>query len=130
MAINNWTKAIFEGRAITIYGDGNQTRDFTYVEDIIDGTIKAAETNGVEGEIFNLGAGSRISVNEVVRILIDVSGIGSIQIIYQQPKLGDVRDTHANISKASKMLGFRPKTRIKEGLEKFILWYKKNRLKI
>jgi len=128
MAIHKWTKAIFESKPITIYGDGRQTRDFTFVSDIIDGTMKAAKAEDVSGEIFNLGGGTRVSVSNVVKLLINASGVDNVQVVYEPPKLGDVPDTHADITKARKMLNFNPKVQIKEGLKRFIEWYKKYKL--
>ena len=124
MAIHKWTRAVFEGKSITIYGDGNQTRDFTYISDVIDGTVKASEVEGIEGEIFNIGGGSRISVNNVVKMLIDRCRVPDAQIIYESSKAGDVKDTHTNITKARKILGFNPKVGLKEGLSRFIKWFK------
>jgi len=128
MAIYRWTRAIFEGKPLTIYGNGHQTRDFTYIDDIINGTIRAAETEEIEGEIFNLGAGSRISVNEVVNLLVELTNVNNVEIVHETPKLGDVYDTHANITKAKKLLGFNPRVRIKDGLNRFVEWYKKDKL--
>jgi len=128
MAIYKWTQAIFEGKPVTIYGDGTQTRDFTFITDIISGTIKAAEVEGIDGETFNLGGGSRVSVNNVVKLLIQISGVEDVQVNYEPPKLGDVSDTHADINKARKILGFNPRVPLKEGLKCFIEWYKKYKL--
>lgn len=100
MAIHKWTKAIFENKPITIYGDGTQSRDFTFISDIIDGTIRAAEVEDIGGEIFNLGGGTRVSVNDVVKLLIETSEVDNVQIIYEPPKLGDVSNTHADIKKS------------------------------
>lgn len=128
MAIHKWTKAIFKGKPITIYGDGKQTRDFTFIGDIVDGTIKVAETENVHGEIFNLGGGTRLSINNVVKLLIGTSEVDNVQVIYEPPKLGEVSDTHADITKARKMIGFNPKVKLKEGVKCFIEWYKKYKL--
>jgi UDP-glucose 4-epimerase len=130
MAIHKWTKAIFEDKPIVIYGDGNQTRDFTYIDDIIDGTISAAETDGIEGETINLGGGSRTNITEVVKSLIELSNVDNFKVIHEPPKLGDVYDTHADITKAKKLLGFKPNTYIRDGLTLFIEWYKGNKLRV
>ena len=124
MGIYRWTKAIFEGKPIPIYGYGKQTRDFMYISDCIDGTIKAAETDGIEGEVCNLGSGKRTSVNETVRLLIKISDVDNVQEIHEPPKLGDVLATHADISKARRLLGFCPKVRLEDGLKLFVEWYK------
>jgi UDP-glucose 4-epimerase len=123
MAIYTWTKAILEGRPVTVYGDGNQTRDFTYVDDIVEGTCEAAQGEGVEGQVFNLGGGCRISVNETVKMLADLSGVSRSRIIHDRSKPGDVRHTHADIAKARKMLDFDPKVQVEYGLGKFVAWY-------
>lgn len=124
MAFRKWVKAISEGKPLTVYGDGNQTRDFTYIRDVVDGTIKAAEAEDIEGEIFNIGGGSRISMNDVVRMLIELLGVDDVQVVHESSKAGDVRDTQADISKASKVLGYRPKFHLKEGLRIFVNWYR------
>lgn len=124
MAFYRWARQIFEGKPITIYGDGTQTRDFTYIADVIDATIKAAEIDEIEGEIFNIGGGSRVSINDAVKSLIEISEVDDVQIRYEPPKLGDVKDTHADISKARRLLGFKPNVGLEEGLRNFVEWYK------
>jgi len=124
MAIHKWTEAIFENTPITVYGDGTQTRDFTFISDIIDGTIRAAEVDDIDGEIFNLGRGTMVSVNNVVKMLIETSEVDNVKIVYEPPKLGDLSNTHADITKARKILGFNPRVQLKEGLKRFIEWYK------
>ena len=126
MAFYKWTRQIFEKKRITIYGNGTQTRDFTHIGDAINGTIKATETDGIEGEVFNIGGGSRISVNDVVNLLIKLIGINA-EIAYWPPKLGDVPDTHADISKAKEILGYSPKVSLEGGLKRFINWFKKTK---
>ena len=126
MAFHKWARQIFEGKTITIYGEGTQTRDFTHIDDAIDGTIKAAEAEGIEGEVFNIGGGSNISVNDAVYLLIKLIGINP-GIAYEPKKLGDVQDTHADISKAKEILGYSPKVGVKEGLKRFIKWFKETK---
>jgi UDP-glucose 4-epimerase len=128
MAFHKWTKAIFRKKPVTIYGDGKQSRDFTFISDIINGTIKAVETEDIGGEIFNLGRGTNTSVNNVVKLLIETSEVDNVQIVYEPHKLGDVSNTHADITKARKKLGFNPTVQLKEGLKQFIEWYKKYNL--
>jgi UDP-glucose 4-epimerase len=123
MAIHKWVKQIFHNERITIYGDGNQTRDFTYIDDVVDATIKAAYVENIDGEIFNIGGGSNKSVNQVVRLLTKLTGM-NVEIIYEPEQVGDVSHTYADVSKAKKILGYEPKTKLEEGLKKFIDWYK------
>ena len=107
-----------------IYGDGKQTRDFTYIDDIIDGTLKASEINDAEGEIFNLGGGSRTSLIRINEMLLKLTCKEDIVPIYEDSKIGDVHDTYANISKSRKILGYNPNMSIKEGLKQFVDWFK------
>jgi UDP-glucose 4-epimerase len=125
MAFYKWIRCYFEHKPIVIYGDGKQTRDFTFVADIIQGTLRAAEVEKIGGEVFNLGGGSRVTVNEVVqRLLKELDTNDTAQVVYESAKLGDVPDTHANIEKAKKMLGFKPTTRIEDGLKLYVEWYR------
>ena len=124
MAFHKWTKALSENKPIIIYGDGKQSRDFTFVSDIINGTIKAAETDDIGGEIFNLGGGSNVTVNYAVDLLTKEFGSDTDQIIYETSKLGDVSDTYANIKKAQELIGFNPTTKLKDGLKLFVNWYR------
>jgi UDP-glucose 4-epimerase len=127
MAIYRWTEQMFEGRPLTIYGDGRQARDFTYVEDAVSATLRAAEVEGVDGEVLNVGGGRRVSVNEVVGILAKVAG-AEVKLAYEPSRLGDVEATHADISKARRLLDFEPRTKLEDGLREFIKWYKAHRL--
>lgn len=125
-AIYKFTKLIFEGKPITIYGVGNQTRDFTYISDIVNGTILTVENN-ISGGIFNLGSGKRVSVNELVRILQEAVGKNA-KTIYVERQAGDVSDTWANIEKARRILGYNPVIDVKSGVRKFVTWFLKNLL--
>jgi UDP-glucose 4-epimerase len=120
MGIHKFVKAIFNGEEITVFGDGTQTRDFTFVDDAIEANILAAN-NDVVGEVFNVGGGSRISVNELIEEIGDITG-KKAKIKYIEKQKGDVRDTLADVSKARKELKWKPKTGITEGLEWFIKW--------
>ncbi|MEM2111224.1 MAG: SDR family NAD(P)-dependent oxidoreductase [Candidatus Bathyarchaeia archaeon] len=128
MAIHKWVRQIFSNKPVTIYGDGNQTRDFTYVEDIIRATVKAAEVDKADGETFDIGAGCYSSINEVVRLLADLTGI-NFEVIHEHPKIADVPHTCADISKARRLLGYEPNTKIEEGLQRFISWYKTHKIR-
>jgi len=124
MAIHKWIQRLYQNKPPVIYGDGKQTRDFTYIDDIIDGTLKSAETEGIEKAIFNLGSGSNMSVNTVVELLLKLTDKTDIKPIYTQPKLGDVPHTHADTSKARNLLGYNPKVPFESGIQQFIKWYK------
>jgi UDP-glucose 4-epimerase len=120
MAIHKFVKAILNNEEIIVYGDGEQTRDFTYVDDAVEANILTANRE-IEGEVFNVGGGSRISVNELIGIMERAIGRRA-KVKYTEKQKGDVRDTWADVSKAEKVLGWMPKTKIEEGLEKYITW--------
>ena len=118
MAIHKFVKAILNDEEITVYGDGKQTRDFTYVDDAVEATILAAEDT-IMGEVFNVGGGSRISVNELIE-QIEIIVKHETKLKYGEKQRGDVGDTLADTSKAGKLLGWKPMTNIDKGLEKYI----------
>ena len=120
MAIHKFVTAILNGDEITIFGYGTQTRDFTFVDDVVKANILAAESDSV-GEIFNIGGGSRISVSNLINEIEKIVG-KKAKIKYIEKQKGDVRDTLADVSKAEKGLGWKPKTEINRGLERFIKW--------
>lgn len=122
MAIAKFTRKIFNNEEIEIYGDGKQTRDFTYVSDAAEVTINAAESRFL-GEVFNIGGGSRISVNELINILEKEIG-KKAKIKYVERQCGDMENTLADISKAKKLLNYSPKVNIKVGIKKYIEWFK------
>ncbi len=123
MAIHKFVKAILNGEEIAVYGDGTQTRDFTYVEDAVEANISAVRSK-VVGEVFNIGGGSRIKVNELIEQIEEIAN-KKADIRYIENQKGDVRDTWADVSKAEKMLHWVPKVDIISGLNRFIGWYKR-----
>jgi UDP-glucose 4-epimerase len=123
MAIHKFVKAILNDEKITVYGDGTQTRDFTYVVDAVEANILAARGN-VVGEVFNIGGGSRISMNELIKLM-EVMVDKRANIKYIEKQKGDVRDTWADVSKAKEILHWVPKVNINNGFKRFIEWYKR-----
>ena len=123
MAIHRWTKQLFSGKPLTVYGDGRQTRDFTYVSDIVSGILLASEWEGGRYEVFNLGAGRNYSVLEVIRVLGEVAGVEP-KLSFEKPKAGDVPHTYADIRKAERELGFKPRVDLREGLRRFVEWFR------
>lgn len=115
MAFNRFITAILKDKEIHLYGDGEQTRDFTYISDIIEANILAME-RGKEGEAYNIGGGSRISINGVLRILKDIGG-KEPDVRYMEAQKGDMRHTYADIKKAKNELGFSTHVRLEEGLK-------------
>ena len=120
MAISKFVRAILNGEEITVYGNGTQTRDFTFVDDIVEATLLAAKGN-IVGEVFNVGGGSRISVNELIGIMENIIG-KKAKVKYVEKQKGDVRDTLADITKTTRLLKWIPKIKIDEGLRGQIKW--------
>jgi len=121
--ISLFIKALIEGTRPTIYGDGGQTRDFTFVTNVVDGVLRAAETPGVGGEVFNVATGGRVSLNELLATLKRIIG-SDVEAIYQEARTGDVRDSQADISKAERLLGYRPLVGLEEGLRETVAWFR------
>ncbi len=119
--ISLFASALLEGRQPIIYGDGEQTRDFTYVANVVDGVLRACEADGVAGEVFNVATGQRISLNELLAIMNRLVGTG-LTAIYKEPRAGDVRDSLADISKAGRLLGYAPSVPLDEGLRLTLDW--------
>lgn len=115
MAFHRFCKAIIEQRPLCVYGDGKQTRDFTYVADIVEANIRAARMEGVEGEVMNIAGGSRVSMHEVLQLLHEVSG-RPIRVEFGDKQHGDVAHTYADTSRAERLLGYRPCVSLREGL--------------
>jgi UDP-N-acetylglucosamine/UDP-N-acetyl-alpha-D-glucosaminouronate 4-epimerase len=121
--ISVFATALLENRPPTIYGDGGQTRDFTYVANVVDGVLRACEAPNVSGEIINVATGGRISLNELFRTMRGIVG-GTVEPKYVEARAGDVRDSQADISKAKRLLGYQPIVPFEEGLERTIEWYR------
>ncbi|MDA4136363.1 MAG: GDP-mannose 4,6-dehydratase [Thaumarchaeota archaeon] len=123
--IHRFAKGLAEGRAPVIQGDGSHTRDFTYVTDIVDATILAAESEGLGGEVFNIGFGSRTSISELAEKLIQLMEPGGkISPKYVEEGKGEFPHTQASNEKARKLLHWEPKVSLDEGLKLFVDWYR------
>lgn len=114
MAFMQFIKAVLTDREITVYGDGSQTRDFTYIDDIVDASISCIESN-LSQEILNIGGGFVVSINDILKLLMDISQT-KLKILYTPQQKGDVIHTEADISKATRLIDYQPKTKIKDGL--------------
>ena len=126
LAIHKFTKAIIEEKEIPFYGDGTTQRDYTYIDDIIDGVLKSIiylEKNENIYEIINLGESETISLRKMVKTLENEIGKKAVlKKLSMQP--GDVNRTFADISKAKELIGYDPKTKFEEGIKKFVNWYR------
>ena len=120
--------AILEHRSPAIYGDGEQSRDFTYVEDVVNLNLKAARAPGVSGRVFNGGNGGRITLNQAWELLQRFEGV-SIAPVYGPPRPGDVRDSQADTTAACTQLGYSPQFTFEEGLRLTLEWFRARRQK-
>jgi nucleoside-diphosphate-sugar epimerase len=121
--ISLFISGLCENRRPHIYGDGEQTRDFTYVANVVDGVLRACTAPLASGEVINVATGGRISLNHLFRTVKDVVG-ATVEPIYGPPRAGDVRDSQADISKARQILGYEPLVTFEQGLERTISWYR------
>ncbi len=121
--ISVFATALIEGRSPRIYGDGEQTRDFTYVANVVDGVLRACEAPKASGEVINVATGGRISLNTLFRTMRDVIG-SDVEPTYEEARKGDVRDSQADIRKAKELLGYEPTVSFEEGLSRTIEWYR------
>ena len=117
--IPKFIRLMLDGERPVIYGDGEQSRDFTYIDNVIRANVLAAEGD-VSGEVFNTGCGGRYTINELVDALNELLG-ADLEPIYDDPRPGDVRHSHADISKARDLLGYDPKVDFVEGLERTVV---------
>ena len=124
LAIHKFARLIEEGKAIPVFGDGTMMRDFTYIDDIVNGTVAAMEK--CEGfKIYNLGESRPISVNDLIAEIEKALGRKAVKE-YQAVQAGDVERTYADVSKAVNELGYNPSTAIEEGLRLFVAWFRQN----
>jgi nucleoside-diphosphate-sugar epimerase len=119
--ISLFSTALLEGRRPTIYGDGEQTRDFTYVAKVVDGVLRACEAKGAAGEVINVATGGRISLNQLVAAMNTIVGT-NLRPIYKEARKGDVKHSQADISKAKRLLGYTPTVTLEEGLRHTLDW--------
>jgi len=123
--IPKFIQAMLRGEAPTIYGDGEQTRDFTYIDNAVEANLLACKSDQVgRGEVINIACGERYSLNQLVGELNDILGT-SISSVYSDPKPGDVKHSLADIERAKNLLGYQVKVGFREGLEHTVEWFKK-----
>ena len=121
--ISVFATALIENRSATIYGDGGQTRDFTYVANVVDGALRACDASGVSGEIINVATGGRISLNQLFETMKRLVG-ATAEPMYVEARTGDVRDSQADISKARRLLAYTPLVSFEDGLQRTVDWYR------
>ena len=121
--ISVFATALLENRPPTIYCDGEQTRDFTYVVNVVDGVLRACEAPGANGEIINVATGGRISLNQLFEEMRRLVG-GDARPVYADARAGDVLDSQADITKARELLGYEPIVAFEQGLQQTVEWYR------
>jgi nucleoside-diphosphate-sugar epimerase len=123
--ISLFVKWLLAGERPTIYGDGEQTRDFTYVANVVDGVLRACDAPGASGESINVATEGRVSLNQLLRELQQIIGT-NLEAVYGPPRLGDVRDSQASIAKARRLLGYEPRVPFEEGLRRTVAWFRES----
>jgi len=121
--LSRFTNAFLQEEPPVVFGDGEQSRDFTYVENAVQANLVACEAPAASGNVFNIGTGDRYTLNQTLEILRRLSG-RNLQAKYEPPREGDIRDSQADISAARQVLGYEPTVRFEEGLERTYEWYR------
>ena len=117
--------AVLQGRRPAIYGDGLQSRDFTYVQNVVEANVLACTAPGIAGEVFNVACGDRITVNSMLQQINKILG-KDIQPIYAEPRAGDIKHSQADITKAQQKFGYKPRVSFEDGLRRTVEWYREN----
>jgi nucleoside-diphosphate-sugar epimerase len=127
--ISLFIRALVEGRAPTIFGDGGQTRDFTYVANVVDGVLRACHAPDASGEVINVATGGRISLNQLFEVVKELTG-ATVAPVYAETRTGDVRDSQADIEKAWRILRYKPIVTFEQGLEKTVEWFRASQMTV
>ena len=125
--ISRFISALLKDETPIIYGDGEQSRDFTYIDNVVDANLKAAESTKGIGQIINIANGERITLNRLLEQLKELTGKSNAVADYREPRAGDVRHSLADISRARDLLGFEPRVDLRTGLELTLDWWKTSR---
>jgi nucleoside-diphosphate-sugar epimerase len=125
--ISLFATAVLDGRRPTIVGDGEQTRDFTYVANVVDGVLRACTAEKASGLVINVATGGRISIKRLCHAMAELAGV-QVEPEHVPPRAGDVRDSQADITRAREILGYEPLVPFEEGLRRTLDWYRTERL--
>jgi len=125
--ISRFIRALESGEPPVIYGDGEQTRDFTYVANAVDANLRAAQAAGASGRVFNIANGQSVSINEVLEVLKRLTGRTDVSAEYADPRVGDVRDSLADLGAARSVLEYSPQIGVEEGLQLTLAGWKTSR---
>ena len=125
--ISRFISALSSGETPVIYGDGEQTRDFTYVSNAVGANLLAAESTAAVGRTINVATGRQVSLNELLSILKKVTGRENVETEHRDARVGDVRHSLADITRARTLLGYEPRVTLEDGLQKTLDWWKQSR---
>jgi nucleoside-diphosphate-sugar epimerase len=125
--VSRFISALLSGEQPVIYGDGEQSRDFTYIDNVVAANLSAASSKGASGKVINVANGQRISLNELLSELKELTGKQDVTAEYREPRVGDVKHSLADITLAREFLGYESKVGLREGLQRTIDWWKNSR---
>ena len=125
--VSRFISALLSNEQPVIFGDGEQSRDFTYIDNVVAANLSAAEANDASGKVINIANGERITLNQLLAELKDLTGKHDVKAEYLEPRVGDVRHSLADISMARQLLGYESKVGLREGLQRTIDWWKSSR---
>ena len=125
--VSRFISSLLSGERPVIYGDGEQSRDFTYIDNVVGANLKAAEASGASGKVINVANGERITLNQLLAELKDLTGKHDVEAEYLEPRIGDVRHSLADNTMARELLGYESKVGLREGLQRTIDWWKSSR---
>lgn len=126
--LSRFCTAFLDETQPVVFGDGEQSRDFTYIENVVQANLLACEAPAASGKVFNVGTGGRFTLNETLALLRKISG-KSLETKYDPPRDGDIRDSQADISQARQILGYEPTVAFEEGLQRTFDWYRESQAK-
>jgi nucleoside-diphosphate-sugar epimerase len=125
--ISRFISALMKNERPVIYGDGEQSRDFTFISNVVDANVRASESSKAVGKVINAATGERITLNALLEVLREITGKAGIEAEFLETRAGDVRHSLADISRARKLLGYEPQVGLRQGLELTLEWWKKSR---
>jgi nucleoside-diphosphate-sugar epimerase len=125
--VSRFISSLLSGEQPVIYGDGEQSRDFTYIENVVAANLSAAEAKDAAGKVINVANGERITLNQLLAELKELTGNHDVKVKYLEPRVGDVRHSLADISLARQLLNYESKVDLREGLQRTIDWWKSSR---
>ena len=125
--VSRFISSLLSGERPVIFGDGEQSRDFTYIDNVVAANLSAASANGASGKVINVANGQRITLNELLAELKDLTGKQDVTAEYKEPRVGDVKHSLADITLAREFLGYESKVGLREGLQNTIDWWKNSR---